>query len=121
MAAISAGRQREKISPGSLSPTIYLLDSRKKIGAKILVSGGTRCNVTNYKVSEADYQTGSRRFLKQVLKSLTSTKTMDFFESIGVELILEPTGKYFPTTHSGRTVLDALVREVQRLNIQCWY
>lgn len=46
---------------------------------------------------------------------------MEFFESIGVELILEPTGKYFPTTHSGRTVLDALVREVQRLNIQCWY
>ncbi len=121
MAAISAGYQREKSSAGSLSPTIYLLDSRKKIGAKILVSGGTRCNVTNYKVSETDYQTGSRRFLKQVLKSFTPERTMEFFESIGVELILEPTGKYFPTTHSGRTVLDALVREAERLNIQRWY
>ncbi len=121
MAAISAGMEREGRYQGNLNPTIFLLDSRKKIGAKILVSGGTRCNVTNTKVSELDYQTSSRRFVKQVLQSFTSERTISFFESIGVDLVLEPTGKYFPTTHSGRTVLDALVNETERLKIHRRY
>lgn len=119
MTAISAGRARNKYFPSKESPPrIVLFDSRTKIGAKILISGGTRCNVTNRRVVPADYNGGPRHIVKHVLEAFTPGQTMDFFESIGVKLVLEPTGKYFPETHSGRTVLEALVKETDRLGIE---
>ncbi len=111
MAAIAAARQ----SPSKYK--ILLLDSRQKIGAKILISGGTRCNVTNVRVTPQDYEGGARHFVKHVLEAFTPDETIKFFEEIGVSLVLEPTGKYFPVTHSGKTVLQALLKEVERSEI----
>ncbi len=106
LAAIAAKR-------AAPSASVLLLDSRHKIGAKILISGGTRCNVTNRRVLPSDYEGGPSHFVKHVLEAFTPAQTIDFFQDIGVELVLEPTGKYFPTTHSGKTVLEALKKEVE--------
>ena len=111
MTAIMAARA------GGSRLKILLLDAREKIGAKILISGGTRCNVTNREVTPFDYQGGPAHFVKHVLESFTPAETIRFFDEIGVGLILEPSGKYFPTTHSGKTVLEALLKEAGRLNI----
>ena len=111
MTAIAAARQ----NPSKLK--IFLLDSRQKIGAKILISGGTRCNVTNVRVTPRDYEGGTRHFVKHVLEAFTPEETIRFFEEIGVPLVLEPTGKYFPTTHSGKTVLEALLKEIERSEV----
>ncbi len=96
---------------------VLLLDSQKKIGAKILMSGGTRCNVTNDIVSERDYNGEHLRVVRNILNSFPPEKAISFFKHLGVNLILEPDGKYFPTTHSGKTVLDALNKEIDRLGI----
>ena len=111
LAAIMAKREKPSLK-------VFLLDTRTKIGAKILISGGTRCNVTHRQVFAQDYQGGARHFIKHVLEAFPSEKTIDFFKELGVELVLEPTGKYFPTTHSGKTILEALVREAHRLEIE---
>jgi len=111
MAAIAAARQ------GPSKIKILLLDSRQKIGAKILMSGGSRCNVTHVRVTPQDYEGGPRHAVKHVLEAFTPTQTIEFFEAIGVPLVLEPTGKYFPATHSGKTVLEALLAEVERLGV----
>jgi predicted Rossmann fold flavoprotein len=113
MTAISAARNSRR-----KDFSLVLFDSRKKIGAKILISGGTRCNVTNRKVSPSDYNGGKRHFIQHVFEAFTPEQTLAFFEEIGVPLVLEPTGKYFPTTHSGKTVLEALMREAERLGVQ---
>ena len=52
-----------------------------------------------------------------MLEAFTPEETRKFFEEIGVELVLEPSGKYFPVTHSGKTVLEALLKEVARCKI----
>lgn len=111
MTAIQAARQNPKAK-------ILLVDRREKIGAKILISGGTRCNVTNRAVSPSDYCGGPPHFVKHVLEAFSPEETIRFFDSIGVELVLEPTGKYFPVTHSGKTVLEALLAEVGRLGVE---
>lgn len=98
--------------------SVVLFDSRPKIGAKILISGGTRCNVTNRKVTAEDYHGGPRHFIRHVFEAFTPSETIRFFEGIGVELVLEPTGKYFPATHSGKTVLEALIRECEKRGAQ---
>ena len=96
---------------------ILLFDTRQKIGAKILMSGGTRCNVTNKEVKTSDFKGGASHFVKHVLEAFTPQETIRFFKDIGVELVLEPSGKYFPATHSAQTVLTALMIETGRAGV----
>jgi predicted Rossmann fold flavoprotein len=97
---------------------IVVLDSAKKLGAKILVSGGGRCNVTNRIVTEADFQGGSSRFVKSVLKAFRVEETIRFFAELGVSLHEEEHGKLFPDSNRARTVLEALLAEARRLSVE---
>lgn len=105
------------IQAARLKLRVLLLDSREKIGAKILMSGGTRCNVTNFKVSERDFNGGNPRAIRNILSAFSSEKAVQFFEELGVTLIREEGGKYFPSTHSAKTVLDSLVNEVKKSGV----
>jgi predicted Rossmann fold flavoprotein len=101
MAAIWAGRARR----GSVA----LLDGARTLGAKILVSGGGRCNVTHQAVDETAFAGSSRHAIRRVLRRFDVPATVAFFRELGVELKREETGKLFPVTDRARTVLDALV------------
>ena len=94
--------------PGS---AIAVFDGAAHLGAKILVSGGGRCNVTNREVTERDFNGGSRHAIRRVLQALPVHETTAFFESLGVRLHEEAGGKVFPDSNRARTVLDALVGE----------
>ena len=111
MASIAAQRHR----PGW---RIVLLDGAPKLGAKILASGGGRCNVTHETVREGDYNGGPARCIRHVLRAFNVEQTLAFFESLGVALRLEAGGKLFPTTGRATTVRDALVGEVRRLGVE---
>src|SRR5205809_5022444 len=86
------------IRAGEGGARVTLLNAHPRIGLKILMSGGTRCNVTHREVSERDFNGGSRPFVRRVLAAFPPDETRDWLESLGVELKLEPTGKYFPVT-----------------------
>lgn len=101
-----------------VDPRITVLDGAKKIGAKILVAGGGRCNVTHHRVLPGDYAGGSRNAIKKVLRAFTERETIAFFAELGVELKQEDTGKMFPVTDSAQTVLGALLDECARLGVQ---
>jgi len=88
---------------------VVLLDGAKVIGAKILVAGGGRCNVTHHAVDEKQYAGTSRPAIRNVLRRFDVGPTVDFFRSIGVELKREETGKLFPVTDDAHTVLNALL------------
>jgi predicted Rossmann fold flavoprotein len=106
----------EAASKGSREQRIVLLDGAKTIGAKILVSGGGRCNVTHEIVSPTDYF-GNRRIIKNILAALTVEQTVEWFASLGVALKREETGKLFPTTDKARIVLHALVNRCRTLGV----
>jgi predicted Rossmann fold flavoprotein len=92
--------------------SVLIVDSAARPGAKILVSGGSRCNVTNAQVSERDFWGGSRSFIRRVLRSFPVSETVSFFAGLGVSLHEEALGKLFPDSNRSRDVLDALLREV---------
>lgn len=96
---------------------IILLDGAKNIGAKILVSGGGRCNVTNAHVRPADFH-GDRRFIARVLRRFDEQATVRWFESLGVPLKQESTDKLFPVSNKARTVLSALQRRCADLGVR---
>jgi predicted Rossmann fold flavoprotein len=95
---------------GEPALTVICLDGARRIGAKILVSGGSRCNVTNRSVDERDFWSGSRRHVTRVLRAFSATRTREFFTALGVSLHEEEDGKLFPDTNRSRTVLDALLQ-----------
>ena len=111
MAGIWAGRTDPNRS-------IILLDGARKLGAKILISGGGRCNVTHDQVDESAYAGSSRNAIKKVLRRFDVPQTIEFFRELGVELKREETGKLFPVTDSARTVLQALLAAVEKANVQ---
>jgi predicted Rossmann fold flavoprotein len=97
---------------------VRCIDGARHIGAKILVSGGSRCNVTNRTVTERDFWGGSARHVRQVLRAFPSERAVSFFAELGVGLHEEEDGKLFPDTNRSRSVLDALLAEVARCGVR---
>jgi len=102
MAAIWAARTE----PGR---RVVVLDGARVLGAKILVSGGGRCNVTHHAVDETAFNGSTPAAIRKVLRRFDVARTIAFFRELGVELKREETGKLFPVTDRARTVLDALL------------
>ncbi|MEM8872675.1 MAG: aminoacetone oxidase family FAD-binding enzyme [Planctomycetota bacterium] len=113
-AGLSAGIFAKQANPDA---SVVLLDGARKVGAKILVAGGGRCNVTHHAVDVRDYNAASRNFVKNVLASFTVEDTTRWLDDMGVQLKREPTGKLFPTTDKARTVLDALLGRLADLGV----
>ena len=114
MAGIWAGRcgaaAAGRSGPGECGPRVLLVDGAGKIGAKILVSGGGRCNVTHDVVDVLAFAGSSRNAIRKVLLRFDVPRTVAFFEELGVTLKCEEGGKLFPADDRARTVLDALLR-----------
>ena len=114
MAAISAGRAaRERGVP----LRIAAIDSAKKIGAKILISGGGRCNVTNEIVRAQDFN-GLQNGIAKVLRTFGVPDAIAFFEDLGVLLKREETGKIFPISNRARDVVDALLAAAASVDVE---
>ena len=106
MAAIHAAR-------GGQCGPVVVLDGARTLGAKILVSGGGRCNVTHHAVDESAFAGSTRLAIRKVLRRFDVARTVEFFADLGVALKREETGKLFPVSDRARTVLDALLRSAR--------
>jgi predicted Rossmann fold flavoprotein len=96
---------------------VVLIDGARTPGAKILVSGGSRCNVTNTVVTEHDFCGGPPTIVRRVLRAFPVDETIAFFREIGVRLHEEQDGKLFPDTNHARDVLHALLAEAARCGV----
>jgi len=107
-AATWAGRAQ---AAAGRPPSVVGIDGARKLGAKILVSGGGRCNVTHWRVDERDFAGSTSPAIRKVLGRFTVEQTIAFFASAGVGFYREAdTGKLFPESDSARSILDALLR-----------
>src|SRR5438046_8093118 len=95
---------------------VLLLEKNRKAGVKILMSGGTRCNLThatdNRGIVEAFGPPG--RFLHSALAALSVEQTIQLFEAEGVRTKVEETGKIFPVSNKATDVLEALLARLRR-------
>jgi len=114
-AGLAAGIFLGRARPGAV---ITVLDGAAKIGAKILVSGGGRCNVTNVRVTPADFYGGNPNVLRRILAAFSEQATRAFFREIGVPLHEEEYGKLFPDSNDARTVVGALLGEADRRGVR---
>jgi predicted Rossmann fold flavoprotein len=106
MAAAAAGEAGAKV---------LLVEKGAKLGRKLGISGGGRCNVTNAK--ELDelirHIPGNGRFLYSALTAFSNKDIAAYFENLGIRLKEEDNGRMFPVTDKAKTVVDALVKKVR--------
>jgi hypothetical protein len=97
-----------------------LLEKNRKAGVKILMSGGSRCNLTHAcdkrGIIEAFGEQG--KFLHSALAGLGPQDVVDLVEAEGVATKVEETGKIFPVSNKSSDVLFALLRRLERSGAQ---
>ncbi|GMB09852.1 hypothetical protein B1no1_25620 [Thermolongibacillus altinsuensis] len=110
MAAIAAGEQ---------GANVLLVDKGDKLGRKLAISGGGRCNVTNrLPVDEiVKHIPGNGRFLYSAFSIFNNEDIIRFFENLGIPLKEEDHGRMFPVTDSAQSVVDALIKQLKKLKV----
>lgn len=99
---------------------VILFEKTNKLLAKVKISGGGRCNVTNGYEGVSGFAKHYPRGEKQLKKAFGqfhSKDTVEWFETRGVQLKVEPDGRMFPVTDDSQTIIDCLTREVRRLGV----
>ena len=107
MAAITAAR-------AAPHARVVAVDGAPRLGAKILIAGGGRCNVTHHAVTERDFRGSTPAAIRRVLRGFDVEATRRFFEAEGVSLKRESTGKLFPVSDRAVDVLEALLGAARR-------
>ncbi|WP_406944604.1 NAD(P)/FAD-dependent oxidoreductase [Halobacillus sp. SY10] len=111
MAAIAAAEQ---------GVDTLLIDKGKKLGTKLAISGGGRCNVTN-RLPEDEvikHIPGNGKFLYSPFSVFNNYDIIDFFEGLGVGLKEEDHGRMFPVSNKAKDVVQALLNRMEELNIE---
>jgi hypothetical protein len=108
------------IAAAEAGSRVVLLEKTRRAGVKILMSGGTRCNIThacdNRGIVEAYGPPG--RFLHSALAAFSVQDTVDFFHAEGVATKTEETGKIFPVSDKAVDVLQALLDRLRRARVE---
>lgn len=100
--------------------SVLLVDKGDKLGRKLGISGGGRCNVTNNKDPEEliRHIPGNGRFLYSAMSQFNNRDIISFFEHLGIRLKEENDGRMFPVSDKAQTVVNALVRRVKTLGVR---
>lgn len=111
MAAITAARAGRKVC---------IIEKNKKLGEKLKITGGGRCNVTN---AEEDIHKllsiygDAKDFLYSPFSQFSNMDTFKFFEDLGLPLVVQARKRAFPHTEKAVDVLNVMEKEVKKLNI----
>ena len=100
--------------------SVVLLEKNTKTGVKILMSGGTRCNLTHDTDARGIVETfgHAKRFLQKSVGAFPPRDVIAMFNRLGVPTKREVTGKIFPQSNRAIHVRDALHNDAVRSGVQ---
>lgn len=93
------------VQAGFLGKQTLLLEKNDKVGAKILISGGGRCNYTNLYSSHQQFISENEHFVKSAFAQWTVDDTISFFETYGITGKEKTLGQLFPESDKARDVV----------------
>jgi hypothetical protein len=104
------------VSAARAGRTVALCDRMPRLGKKILITGGGRCNLMNEDLSPKYYTSTDLDLVDSVLGQFGKKAIRTFFFGLGLEMISED-GRVFPATNQAASVLKVLEIEVRRLGV----
>ena len=112
---MAAGRAGER------KARTVLIEKNKKLGVKLLSTGGGRCNLTNRieEIKKLAEQFGDNgKFLFSALNKFNPRDTIKFFEDLGVKTKIEDNNRVFPVSDSALQVLNALISYLKKSQVE---
>jgi len=125
LAVIGAGPSgmMAAITAASYGNKVILIERNSSAGKKLLITGNGRCNLTNTVPMNEFIKKFQRKgnFLRSAFSRFTNKDLMEFFESKGLKLKVEDTGRVFPQTDDSKSVLEILLKELKRRSVKVMY
>ncbi|MBU0507126.1 NAD(P)/FAD-dependent oxidoreductase [bacterium] len=107
MAALSAAKRNY---------SILIVDKNRKVGQKILISGGGRCNFTNLNVATENYVSEQPRFCMPALKAFTNQDFINWLEEASIAYDEKENGQLFCKT-SSKVIVNTFLEELQKRGV----
>ncbi|MDC3226141.1 NAD(P)/FAD-dependent oxidoreductase [Candidatus Pelagibacter sp.] len=107
MCAIEAGKRRRKV---------LLVDHFKKIGEKIRISGGGRCNFTNLNTQSSKFLSQNPKFVKSALSQYTQHDFINLINKYEIKFHEKKLGQLF-CDHSAQQIVEMLLKECELANV----
>lgn len=103
------------VQAGFLGKRVLLIEKNDKVGAKILISGGGRCNYTNLHCGSENFISENPHFIKSALAAWTVNDSVQFFETYGIIGQEKTLGQLFPTSNTAKDIVQVFIDLCQQL------
>ena len=107
MSAIEAGKRGRKV---------LLVDHYKKIGEKIRISGGGRCNFTNINTNPNKFLSQNPKFVRSALSQYTQNDFINLINKYEIKFHEKKLGQLF-CDHSAQQIVEMLLKECELANV----
>jgi predicted Rossmann fold flavoprotein len=107
MSAIEAGKRGRKV---------LLVDHYKKIGEKIRISGGGRCNFTNINTNPNKFLSQNPKFVRSALSQYTQNDFINLINKYEIKFHEKKLGQLF-CDHSAQQIIEMLLKECELANV----
>ncbi len=94
------------VQAGFLGKRTLILEKNDQVGAKILISGGGRCNYTNMYTTAQNFISENEHFSKSALSQWTVDDSISFFETYGISGQEKTLGQLFPTSNKAKDIVN---------------
>ncbi|MFT5129178.1 MAG: putative Rossmann fold flavoprotein, partial [Rhodothermales bacterium] len=102
---------------GQRGRRVLLLESARKVGKKILISGGGRCNFTNMEAGPENYLSENAHFCKSAFQRYTAWDFIDLVEAHGISYHEKTLGQLF-CDESSRQIVAMLLEECRKGKVE---
>ena len=97
---------------------VILLERQARLGRKLQATGNGRCNLTNLHALGGGYHGEEPGFSRDALEAFDPEKTLEWFRSLGLFTVAEPSGRVYPYSDQANSVLDVLRFALEKPNIR---
>ena len=97
---------------------VLLFERQARVGRKLLATGNGRCNLTNVNLDFSNYHGEAPDFAKFALDSFHVSRTLKWFDSLGLYTVTEPSGRVYPYSDQANSVVDVLRFALQREKVE---
>ena len=104
------------VQAGFLGKRTLILEKNDQVGAKILISGGGRCNYTNLHTTAQNFISENEHFCKSALSQWTVDDSISFFETYGITGQEKTLGQLFPTSNKAKDIVHIFIELCDQLD-----
>lgn len=87
---------------------VTILERQARLGRKLLATGNGRCNLSNMNMGQQFYHGARTDLVSRMIGEFDTAKTLEFFSSLGLLTVAEPSGRVYPFSDQAGSVVDVL-------------